>query len=122
MFFPMSGWFAAFVLTIAVEVPIAIILLRAAEPRPVRAGGLAIFANLATHPVVWYVMTQLFLVGTVAYVVASEIWAVAIEAVLYRVAIVDLSWGRAALVAVAANAVSFALGRLVAQLAPDLLR
>jgi hypothetical protein len=121
MFFPISGWFTAFVLTVAVEVPIVLVLLRASEPRLVRVAGLAVFANLATHPVVWYVISQLLLVGTVAYVVAAELWAVAVEAVFYRIAIVELPLGRAALVAVAANAASFAVGRLMATLAPDLL-
>lgn len=122
MYFPIDGWFAAFVLTVAVEVPIAVLLLRDAEPHRIRAGGLALVANLATHPIVWFVITQLFLVGTVAYVVAAELWAVAAEAVIYRLAIVDLSPLRAVLVALVANAASFAFGRLVVGLAPDLLR
>ena len=122
MFFPASGWIVAFVATVTIEVPIVVFLLRDAERDRARAVGLVVFANLATHPIVWYVISQLLLVGTVAYVVAAELWAVAIEAVFYRIAIVDLPWGRAALVAVAANAASFAFGRLVVALAPDLLR
>lgn len=121
MFMPASGWIVAFVATVAIELPIVVYLLRGAEPNLTRAGGLVVFANLATHPIVWFVISQLFLIGTVAYVVAAESWAVAIEAVFYRIAIVDLSLGRAVLVAVAANTASFALGRLVGALAPDLL-
>jgi hypothetical protein len=55
MFFPASGWFAAFVLTLAVEVPIAGHLLRRVEPDRLRLAILLVFANLATHPIVWYV-------------------------------------------------------------------
>ena len=64
MFFPASGWFAAFVLTLAIEAPIAVVLLRQAEPDLRRLGVLIVFANLASHPVVWYVISQLVLVGT----------------------------------------------------------
>jgi hypothetical protein len=81
MFYTTSGWFTNLVLTVAMEVPIPIVLLRAAQPRPAHVGGLAILANVATHPVDWFVISQLLLVGTGAYVVAAEqSWAVAAEA------------------------------------------
>jgi len=87
MFFPISGWFAAFVVTVAVELPIGAWLLRRAEPELPRRVALVVLANLVTHPAVWYVFSQLFLVGTVEYLVAAEGWAVAAEAVFYVVAI-----------------------------------
>lgn len=119
MFFPASGWFAAFVLTLAVEVPIAGYLLRRAEPDRLRLAILLVFANLATHPIVWYVMTQLFLIGTWEYLLAAEAWAVAAEAVFYAVAFRGLDPRRAIAVAVVANAASFIAGRIVGGLWPE---
>jgi hypothetical protein len=118
MFFPASGWFAAFLLTIAVEVPIVGYFLRRAEPDHLRLVILVIFANLATHPIVWYVFTQLFLVGTAEYLLAAESWAVAAEALFYAVAIRGLDPRRAIAVAVGANAASFIAGRIAGELWP----
>lgn len=122
MYFPISGWFAAFVLTLAIEVPIAVYLLRREEPNLVRLAILAVFASLATHPAVWYVLTQLFLVGTPGYTLAAETWAVAVEAVFYYVAIRGVSARRAIRVSLAANLSSFVVGRLVGDLWPELFR
>jgi hypothetical protein len=122
MFFPVSGWFAAFVLTLAIEIPIVILLLRRTEPDIVRLGALIVFANLATHPVVWYVITQVLLVGTLTYTLVAETWAIAAEAVFYRVAFRDLSARRALVVAVAANATSWLAGRLIGEAWPELFR
>jgi hypothetical protein len=122
MYFPVSGWFAAFVLTLTVEIPIVTFLLRRAEPELLRRGILIVFANLATHPVVWYVISQLLLVGTPGYTLSAETWAIAAEAVFYWVAIRGLSLRRAIGIAVVANVASFALGRLAGALSPELFR
>ena len=116
MFFPASGWLAAFVLTLAVEVPIAGYLLRRVEPDRLRLAVLLVFANLATHPIVWYVITQLFLIGTWEYVLVAESWAVAVEAVFYAVAFRGLDPRRAIAVAVVANGASFFVGLIVGEL------
>ena len=122
MFFPAGDWFAAFVLTLAVEVPIAVFLLRRAEPNLARAAAIVVFANLVSHPMVWFVWTQVFLIGTAEYVIAVETWAIAIEALFYAVVVRGLGPGRAVLIAVVANAASFAIGRVVAQLWPEVFR
>ena len=122
MFFPVSGWFTAFVLTLAIELPIVAMLLRRAEPDVRRRIALAVFANLMTHPAVWYVFSQLFLIGTLEYALAAEGWAIAAEAVFYVVAIRGLSVSRAFAVAVLANGASFAVGRLLDGIRPELFR
>jgi hypothetical protein len=122
VFFPATDWFAAFLLTLVVEVPIAVFLLRRTEPNLARAAALVVFANLISHPMVWFVWTQVFLIGTPEYVVAVETWAIAIEALFYAIVVRGLSPGRAVLVAVVANAASFAVGRVVAQLWPEVFR
>jgi hypothetical protein len=115
MFFPVGDWFAAFVLTVAIELPLVAFLLRRHEPSLTRLVALVLFANLATHPAVWFIFTQLFLVGTLAYVVAAEGWAMVAEAVFYLVTIRGLPLQRAVLAALAGNAASFLIGRLLAQ-------
>ena len=122
MFFPASGWFTAFVLTVIVEVPIATYFLRKSEPDTLRRAVLIILANLATHPVVWYVITQLLLVGTMGYVLVAETWAIGAEAVFYAVAVRGLPARRAIAISLAANAASFLTGRLVGNLWPALFR
>lgn len=119
MFFPASGWLAAFVLTLAVEVPIVGSLLRRVEPDRLRLVLLAVFANLATHPIVWYVITQVFLIGTWEYVLAAESWAVAAEAVFYAVAFRGIDPRRAIAVSLVANAASFLAGRIAGDLWPE---
>jgi hypothetical protein len=118
MYFPASGWLVAFLLTVAVEAPIAWYLLRAAEPEGLRLAALVVFANLASHPIVWYVLTQPFLVGTWEYILVAEGWAVAAEAVFYAVAIRGVSPRRAVAVAVLANAASYLAGWVVGGLWP----
>lgn len=126
MFFPVEEWLAAFLLTLAVEVPLAVVLLRRAlprEPSTARLVLIAAFANLASHPLVWFVFTQLFLVGTPAYVAAAEGWAFAIEALFYWTVLPRrLGAARAVGVSLLVNLASFLAGRLLWQVVPDLLR
>ena len=49
MYFPISDWFAAFILTLVIEAPIVAFVLRRVEPDLVRLGIFIVFANLATH-------------------------------------------------------------------------
>ena len=121
MFFPISEWFPAFVLTLLVELPIVVILVRRADSAIVRVAVLAGYGNLATHLAVWYVITQLTVVGTTAYVVVAESWAIGAEAGFYAVAIRGLGWRAALVTAVTANAASFTAGRLLTIVAPGAL-
>ena len=118
MFFPVEHWFRAFLLTLAVEAPIAAYLLRRAEPDRVRLVLLAAFASLATHPIVWYVWTQPFLVGTPEYLVVAESWAVGVEAVFYWAAFRRAGPFRAIIVSLVANAASFLAGIVVGTIWP----
>ena len=113
MFFPVSDWSAAFAVTLAVEVPIVIILVRRQAPDIARLGVIIVAANLATHLAVWYVFTQLLLVGTTAYLLVSETWAVGAEALVYWAALHAVSARRAITVSLIANAASFVVGRLI---------
>ena len=113
MYVPISSWFAAFALTLAVEVPLVLAMLRREEPDLPRLAVLVVTVNLATHLVVWYVATQLLRVGTIEYVVAAETWAILAEAVFYVAAIRGISFARALVVSGVANLASFLVGRVV---------
>ena len=121
MFFPVSEWFPAFVLTLAVEAPIVAVLLRSTGYEPLRVAVLFVFANLATHLVVWYVLTDLLVVGSAEYVAVAEGWAIAAEAIFYAAAFREITAGRAVAVAVVANLASFVAGRVLVGFWPDLL-
>jgi hypothetical protein len=118
VFFPVEHWFRAFLLTLVVEIPVATFLLRRAEPDRLRLVLLVVFANLATHPIVWYVWTQPFLIGTPEYLVVAESWAVAVEALFYWAAFRGVRPLRALGVALAANAASFIAGIVVGAIWP----
>jgi hypothetical protein len=118
VYFPISEWFPAFLLTLAVEAPIVLLLVRRAEPDLFRLAVIVLFANLATHLAVWYVITQLLLVGSWQYLVVAESWAVAAEAIVYWAALRGLRLTSAAVVATVANLASFAAGRALAALWP----
>jgi len=113
VYIPISSWFVAFVLTLLVEVPVVLAMLRRDEPNLARLAVLVVFVNLATHLVVWYVATQVLRVGTIEYVVAAEAWAIGAEALFYTAAVRGLSFPRSLVVAAAANLASFLVGRML---------
>lgn len=120
MYFAVSAWFAAFVLTVVVELPIVWVLVRRQEPSALRLGALVVFANLATHPAVWFIFTQLFLVGTWSYVLVTETWAIGVEALFYFLAVRGLHPRRALAVSLVANVASYCVGLVVGVLWPGL--
>ena len=122
MFFPIEEWFPAFVLTVLVEGVVVLAGFRDTGVSPPRLAVMLLFANLATHQAVWFVYTQLFLVGTIEYLVAAESWAAAAEALFYWAVLPGVSVRRVIAVAVAANALSFVTGRVLQELLPELLR
>ena len=121
MYFPVDLWFRAFLLTVLVEVPLAAFLLRRFEPSRPRLLILLLFANLASHPAVWFIFTQLLLIGTWEYLLVAEGWAVAAEALFFWVAFPGLPARRAIAVSLAANAASVLIGQLVSAAWPGLL-
>lgn len=110
MFFPVADWFGAFILTLVVETPIVVVVLRHAEPDLARLALIAVFANLATHPAVWFVFTQLFLVGTPEYVLAAEAWAVFAEIAFFMVVIRGVGARQAVTASLLANGASILAG------------
>jgi hypothetical protein len=121
VFFPVSSWFPAFVLTLAVEAPIVGAFLRPGRREVVRVAVLVVAVNLATHLTVWYVLTQVLLVGTSEYLFVAEGWAIVAEAGFYAAAIPGLRPSRAVGLALVANVASALAGRFVAAVLPELV-
>jgi hypothetical protein len=108
-----SGYLAAYALTLAVEPPLYALALRLLGDRWRRGYGAGLLVNATSHPLTWLVLWPLLSpVSRAGALVAGEAFAVAWEA----------GWLRRALrhdllplvaTALAANAVSLGLGALL---------
>ena len=102
-----QAWFAAYLLTQAVEIPIYLVATR---DRPWRARlMIAAAASTLTHPLVWFVIPSLGWPNYEAYFVGAETFAVVVEALLLWC----LAVPRALLWSVAANVGSVIIGLLL---------
>jgi hypothetical protein len=106
--YAVSAWSHAFALTCLVELAVAVPLIGRSESA-LRRTGAVLFAQLASHPAVWFVFPALHL-RRLHYAVGAELWAVAIELVIYRLVFARLSWLRAFAISALANGASFAVG------------
>jgi hypothetical protein len=106
-----EDWARVFLITLLVELIVAYPLL-GAEHAPLRRAGAITFAQLASHPLLWFVLTSLGLEPWV-YRVLGETWAVVCELLLYRLVFADSTLWRALGVSALANAASVAVGSLL---------
>lgn len=105
-------WFKAFLITLGLEIPLVAVLLRKEEPSRARLAALAFFANLSTHPIVWFVLPAVVHPPSIAFGV-SEMTAFLLEAVFYRLVFPRVSWLKACLTSALANALSASAGWLL---------
>jgi hypothetical protein len=112
-----SAWLHAFVWTVVLETPVVVLLTRGQGFSIARRIAIAVFANLATHPVVWFVFIPeadpLLGLGGETRLVLAETWALVVEAAFYFVVFRQLGVVRAFLVSLFANGFSFAVGLLL---------
>ena len=106
------AWFKAFLLTVLVELAVAVPLLREHEPSPWRRAGIVAFAQLASHPAVWFIFPELR-IGWSWIIGFAEVWAVLSETAYYALVFRGLGGRRAFGVAALANGVSYGLGLLL---------
>jgi hypothetical protein len=104
-----ADWLRAFGVTLAVEAAVAVPALRRTEPRLARLMATVALANLATHPLVWFLFPGLA-VGYLPRLIGSETFAVVVEAGTYAFVLERLGVRRATVVSLAANAASVAVG------------
>lgn len=105
-------WFIGFAVTVVLEAPWILAGLRAFEPDPKRRVMALLFANLLTHPLVWYLFPSMPLQRSWS-LAASELWAFVGEWVFYASFVERLTYRRAAWLSFAANGTSYVLGRLI---------
>lgn len=108
-------WLSAFLFTAAVEVPVVILLLRSTGKPVWRLLILAIVAQCASHPAVWFIFPTLGLKYWNMILVA-ESWAVLSETVIYFGLNDKVKLSRALLVSLFANGMSYGFG-LASQIA-----
>jgi hypothetical protein len=113
--FWVANWLRAFGLTLLVEIPIAVTLLGRVEPKLARRIWVVVVANLATHPLVWFLFPGLA-AGRAARIGLSEAWAIIAELAIYRLVWPSLQLRRAAVVSLAANGASVAVGLALARI------
>ena len=101
-------WLRAFALTLAVELVVAVPLLRGAGSLARRVLAVLV-ANLASHPIVWFVVARVIAARAVMIPVA-EAWAIGSEAVVFALVFPSLPRLRALGVSAVANAGSFLAG------------
>lgn len=104
----LRSWLVAFAMTLAIETPVVAAFYRRQEPKRGRLLGLIFFANLATHPAVWFIFPRL----PVSYeraVFLSEVWAYGLEVLFYALAFAG-GPRRAFLASITANTASFLFG------------
>lgn len=111
MTFWVANWLRAFGLTVLIELAVALPLLAAVERSLGRRAGAVVTANLATHPLVWFLFPGLAF-GHWTQFGLSEAWAVLAEIAVYRLIWPALRLRRAGLVSLAANAASCLTGLL----------
>jgi hypothetical protein len=105
-----GAWLVAFLLTYAVEAPIVLALTRGTEAGLARRAALVLFAQLATHPLVWFVFPYIVGLRGGTAMLLSELWAWLAEAAFYALAFRGLSLLRGAAVSALANGVSVIVG------------
>ena len=105
-------WLRAFFLTVAIESAVAVPLLRVAEPRLWRRFALVFFANLASHPAVWFVFPA-FGAPYETTLWFSEAWAVLIEVAFFLVVLPAAPRARIRGTMMLANGASWGIGLIV---------
>lgn len=108
-----AAWLRAFLLTVAVECPLVVLLTAEARlPWPKRV-TLVIAAQLMTHPLVWYVFPAMPGLPRFSALVISEIFAWLAEAAFY--ALVEATPTKLGAIGVSAlaNGASLGLGFLL---------
>lgn len=106
-----AEWARYFVVTTLVELTLAVPLLDRAERRTRRVAAV-FFAQLSSHPTVWFVLPALGM-RRGPYLVVAETWAIVSELLLYRLVFERLAWSRSLGVSAVANGASLAICTLL---------
>ena len=103
----LRGWLIAFAITVLSELVIAVPLL-GTSTRARRVAAVC-FAQLATHPSVWFIWPLLGL-SRPLFLLWAEGFAFVVEALIYRLCFERLRWSRCFATSALANAASLFIG------------
>jgi hypothetical protein len=104
-------WLLAFLVTVAVETPIVVGLTRGHPMDARRRALIVVFAQLVTHPLVWFVFPRIAGITGQTALALSEAWAWLAEAAFYLTVMPGLRPSRALGASAIANAASILAGR-----------
>lgn len=107
---PNGAWLTAFLVTFVVEAPIVLALTRGSETGATRRLALVLFAQLSTHPLVWFVFPTIVGITGGTATLLSEIWACLAEAAFYALVLRGLPFTRALGISALANGASVLAG------------
>lgn len=107
----MTTWGTAWAVTVAVEVPLAVAIVRDHARATVAAAALA--ANLLSHPLFTFGLLRWLPGPFLARLAVGEGVVIALEAAIYRATLRNLSAGRALALAATLNAASYLVGLAV---------
>ena len=108
-----EAWLWAFLLTIAIEVPIVVGLTRGSSLAWPKRGAVAVVGQVMTHPLVWFVFPAMPGITGRTGLTLSELWAWLAEAMLYGLTGVAPTVLQAIGVSAIANALSLGVGSLL---------
>ena len=109
---PVGAWARAFAVTLIVELAVAIPLLKSCGASLMRRTTAVGLAQLASHPLFWFVLPELGLRGF-ALLCVGEAWAVALELGVYLLAFPNIGRLRALGVSALANGASLGVGTVL---------
>lgn len=104
-------WPLAFCLTVTIELAVLLLVLRA-ERRTGRVIAAALVGNVLTHPIVWFVLPQVFSTYA-AYIIAAEVFAFVAEVPVILALVRPSPWYRAIGASALANGASYATGLIL---------
>jgi hypothetical protein len=106
-----AEWAEYFLVTLLVELGVAVPLLGRSAPLARRVATVC-FAQLVSHPAVWFILPALGL-ARMPYLVVAEGWAIVSELLLYRLVFGRLSFWSVLGVSALANGASLTVGNLL---------
>jgi hypothetical protein len=108
-----AGWLYAFSLTVAIELPVVLLLTQGNALTWQRRAGFGLLAQFITHPFVWFVFPTISGITGRTALTLSELCAWIVEAGVYVLAGVAPTTLSALGVAGVANGLSLAAGILI---------
>jgi hypothetical protein len=112
----MIAWLTAYLLTVAIEMPVIAWGMRVAIPSGPALVALSFGASLITHPILWLCVPAVETVD--ARLLTAELAIALVEALFLCIVwtwrgVGSLSFKRCLVIALLANGLSFGLGRLI---------